>query len=58
MEIYTTLSGDLIVNRYHVDMDYVWLSYTINGISQEKQITKDSFYSLDTWIDENYGLID
>ncbi len=58
MTHYQLTSGILSAKISRFMQDYVWIELKFEGQeSQFKQLTRDSFDSLDKWVEENYNLI-
>ncbi len=57
-EKYETTNGILYIEIINETEDYVFVEFKFNEQkSQIKQITKDNFYSLNKWVEENFCVI-
>jgi hypothetical protein len=58
MKHYLTTSGILSARVVKYTEDYVFLQYIFKGYeSQYKQLTRDSFDGLKSWVKQNYDVI-
>ena len=58
MKHYLTTSGLLSAQVFKQTEDYVFIELTLKGFKTKyKQLTKDSFYDLKSWVKENYDVI-